>query len=108
MNLIKLAGMRKIVAILTKKGALCNDLQEDMEINIFGLEEERVVEFESVKLSTTEYKSFMSVLTSKKISLLYMKNINEEFKKILKNAGCFFKSQDDFKNDDFIRRFIFS
>ncbi len=100
--------MRKKVAILTKQGTLCNDLQVNTEMNIFELEGNRVVEYENVKLQTPEYGSFLDMLKIKKVTLLYMNNITEELKHLLNKAGCLFKLQTDFHEDEFIKQFIFA
>lgn len=96
------------VAILTKRGMLCSDLQEDTDMNIFKLGNGKVIEYENVKLRNKEYQSFVEVLITKKINLLYMNDINKEFEKILKGVGCLSKSKENFDGDEFINRFIFS
>jgi hypothetical protein len=100
--------MKRIIAILTKKGALCDDLQKNTDVNIFKMEGGRVVEYENIKLADNAYQSFSLILTSKKISLIYMNHVGEELKKIAKKAGCVFKSREDFGDDEFIKQFVFS
>jgi len=100
--------MRKKVAILTKQGTLCSDLQENTEMNIFALEGNRVVEYENIKLQNPEYGSFMDIVKIKKVTLLYMNNITEELKHLLTKAGCLLKLQNEFHEDEFINQFIFA
>lgn len=99
--------MKKIIAILTKKGKLCNDLQENSDMNIFQMEGSRVIGYENLKIENIDYDSFASLTKKKKIELLYMEAINEELKNMLRSIGVYTKCKDEYANDNFINRFIF-
>ena len=99
--------MKKKVAILTQKNSLSNDLQDNTNINIFDMEEDKVVEYENIKIEEKEYNQFSSLLSKKKINLLYLNTITNEFKNILEKLGIIVKVKDEFSDDKFIDQFIF-
>ena len=77
-------------------------------MNIFNLEDDRVVGYENLKIENNEYKNFASLVKKKNINLLYMDTINEDLKKMLKKLGVYAKCKDDCMDDAFIGRFVFN
>lgn len=99
--------MRKNIAILTRKGSLCNNPEECSDINIFMLEGDKVVEYENIKCENKSYGNFISVLTDKDVRLLYMDTVGGEFKKLLEKMGVMIKCKHECGDDKFLNRFIF-
>jgi len=99
--------MEENIAILTRKGVLCSDPEECSDINIFKLEDDKVVEYENVKLEDKGYSNFISLLVNKDIKLLYMNTVGRELKKLLDKIGIQIKCKEEYADDKFINRFIF-
>lgn len=100
--------MNKIIAILTKKGLLSNGIQEDADLNIFKLEEDKVVGYEKVKLDNKEHSHFFSLLRSKKINLLYMDTLANDLKYLIEKFGITIRFKEECDDDKFLNAFIFS
>ena len=99
--------MRKKIAILTKKGSLSNEPKDNSDLNIFNLEDDKVVEFEKIKLGGDEYKHFSSILVNNNINLIYMGSVNNELRSNLTELGINIKCKNEWKNDNFINHFVF-
>ncbi len=99
--------MKKVIAILTQKGALSSDIHYNTKVNIFKLEDEKVIEYESLKLDNNEYVHFSLLMKLKKVNLLYANTINNELKNMLKKSGIITKCKNEFTNDQFMEQFIF-
>ncbi len=100
--------MNKIIAILTKKGLLSNGIQEDADLNIFELEEDKVVGYEKVKINNEENSYFFTLLRSKKINLLYMNTIANDLKYLIEKIGITIRFKEECDDDKFLNAFIFS
>lgn len=100
--------MNKIIAILTKKGLLSNGLEENVDLNIFNLEEDRVVGFETIKVENKDQNYFFSLLKSKNITLLYLDVLANEIKKVIEKIGVTVRFKDECTEDEFLNTFIFS
>lgn len=100
--------MNKIIAILTKKGLLSNGIQENADLNIFKMEEDRVVGFEKIKIENQEEHRFFSLLRSKNITLLYMDALTHDIKKIIEKIGITIRLKEECEEDKFLNTFIFS
>ena len=99
--------MRKIFAVLTKKGHLSSQPLE-ADLNVFEMEEEQVVGYENIKINGGGYSQFLSLLKVKHINLLYMDSITDELKKLLDKTGITVRSKEESKEDKFLNTFIFS
>lgn len=99
--------MKKIIAILTQKGALSKGVQENTTVNLFELENENVKGVESLKLESTEDNYFSLLMAIKKVSLVYADTINSDLKSILNKIGIKTKCKEDIHSDRFINQFIF-
>lgn len=100
--------MRKKIAVLTNDGKLCNDFRKNTDVNIFVIDEDKIVEYEHLKLKKKNADSLGEIIKSKKISLVYVSHISEEIKEIIKKVGCLFKQKDDFAVDEVVGQFAFS
>lgn len=100
--------MSKSIAILTKKGLLSNGIQEDADLNIFKMEEDKVVGYEKVKINNKEHPDFFTLLKSKKINLLYIDNLANDIKQFFERFGITIKLKDECEDDEFLSAFIFS
>ena len=99
--------MKKIIAILTQKGALSKGVQENTTINLFELEGEKVKGVESIKLESAEHNYFSLLMAIKKVTLIYAETINADLKIILNKIGIKTKCKEDISSDRFINQFIF-
>lgn len=100
--------MNKIIAILTRKGLLSNGIQEDADLNIFQLEEDKVVGYEKVKIDNKEHSHFFTLLRSKKINLLYMDTLANDLKHLVEKIGITIRFKEECDDDKFLNAFIFS
>ncbi|MEA4916907.1 hypothetical protein [Proteiniphilum sp.] len=99
--------MKKIIAILTKKGRLMKDIETGSDVNIFKIENEKVVGYENLKIDSSEYGQFSSLVRDKSIKLIYMDSINEQLKRILNNHGIGIKCKSECSDDRFLDQFVF-
>ena len=100
--------MKKIIAILTKKGLLSEGIQENADLNIFNLEGDRVVGYEKVKIENEEHHQFFSLLKSKNVSLLYLDTLTHDLIGLIEKTGVAIRVKEDCENDKFLNTFIFS
>ncbi|GAB6121717.1 hypothetical protein [Dysgonomonas termitidis] len=99
--------MKKIIAVLTQKGALSIGIQGNTTVNLFELEDENVKGVECITLESTGNNYFSLLMAIKKVSLVYADTINSDLKKILNEIGIKTKCKEDIPNDRFISQFIF-
>jgi len=99
--------MNKIIAILTQKGLLGKGIQRDTLVNIFKLEDEKVYEYDSIKLESNDNLSFSMLLKLRDISLAYIDTISEELDNMLTKLGIMTKRREDWGEDKFITQFVF-
>jgi len=99
--------MKKTIAILTKKGRLIKDIEAGSDVNIFSLEDNKVIGYENVKIENNEYGHFTTLVKKKRVKLIYMDSINEQLKKILNKLGIGIKCKSECLNDRFLNRFVF-
>ncbi len=100
--------MNKIIAILTKKGRLSSGIQEDADLNIFKLEEDKVIGYEKVKIENKEQSHFFSLLMNKKINLLYIDSLTNDLKNLMERFGITIRFKEECEDDKFLNAFIFS
>lgn len=100
--------MDKIIAILTEKGSLSKEIQKDTMINVFIMEDEKVVGYESIRLENNDRDSLSILLKIKEISLIYIDTINNELRRLLNKLGIKIKCKEEWNDDKFINQFIFS
>lgn len=103
----KSKNMKKIVAVITQKGALSKGLQENTKINLFKLENEQVVEVENLSIEDTSTNHFSLLMALKTVSTIYIGSINNDLKNLLNLIGITTKSLDEEMDDKFINQFIF-
>lgn len=99
--------MKKVIAVLTQKGALSKGVQANTAVNLFSVDNNRVQEVENLKLEDTNNNYFSLLMAVKKVSILYAETINSDLKRILQIMGIKTKCKDELENDDFIKQFIF-
>lgn len=100
--------MKRIIAILTQKGSLSKDLQENTVVTVFNLEDEQVTSVENLQLENTSHNHFSLTMLLKKVSTIYAGSISNELKNMLERLGITIKLRNnDLSNDVFIRKFIF-
>lgn len=99
--------MEKIIAILTQKNSLSKGLQNNTTINYFKIQNEAVVEIETVKLDNTSENYFSLLMAIKKVSLIYIDTISNNLKGMLNKIGIATKCGNEINNDRFINQFIF-
>lgn len=104
----KIRIMNKIIAILTKKGLLSNGIQEDADLNIFKLEENKVVGYEKIKINDNESSDFFTLLRSKKINLLYLDTLANDIRNLIEKFGITIRFKEECDDDKFLNAFIFS
>lgn len=100
--------MEKIIAILTQKGFLGKGIQEDTQINVFKLNDEKIYGYERVELKSNDKVSFTKFLKLKEISMIYIDTISEELENLLNILGITIKRKKDWGEDLFIRQFVFA
>lgn len=100
--------MKRIIAILTQKGSLSKDLQENTVVTLFNMEDEQVTSVESLKLENTSHNHFSLTMLLKKVSTIYVGSISNDLKNMLERLGITIKLRsNDVSSDFFIRKFIF-
>lgn len=100
--------MKRIIAILTQKGSLSKDLQENTIVTLFDVDDEQVTSVESLKLENTSHNHFSLTMLLKKVSTIYVDTINAELKSMLERLGITIKLRNnDLSDDYFINKFIF-
>jgi len=99
--------MAEIIAILTQKGNLSKDIQDNTTVNLFEMENEKVKGVESLKLTNTENNYFSLLMAIKKVSIVYADTISTDLRNILGKIGIKTKCKEDLDNDKFINQFIF-
>ena len=99
--------MKKRIAIPTQKGKLSKGIQQDTTFNIFEIEDEKVVRVEQTvpDIITTNYTSLW--LYYKRVTMLYIEEINHDLKNKLKRLGIIVKSRDELTEDKFFNSFVF-
>ena len=98
--------MIKTIAIITDKGTPGKEIKENMQVNVFRLENDKVSGYESIKLSSSDTGSFSKLLKIKKISLIYIDSMSNELKRLLKILGIHVKCKEEWEGDEFIRKFV--
>ena len=98
----------KTIAIITDKGSPSKDIKEDTLVNVFRMEGDKVSGYESIKLESNDSGKFSKLLKLKEISLVYIGALNNDLKRVLQKIGIDVKSRDEWENDDFINKFVFS
>lgn len=99
--------MKKTIAILTKKGRLTKDIEAGSDVNIFKMEDDRVIGYENFTIENDEYGQFSTFVKKKKIKLIYMDSINEQLKKLLNRLGINIICKSECLDDRFLDRFVF-
>lgn len=99
--------MKQKVAILTQKGVLSKGLQENTTINIFELENDKIVGVENVLLEETSEVKFSFMMCLKQVSIIYTESITNSLKKVLQTIGISIKCKDELNDDQFIALFEF-
>lgn len=100
--------MIKTIAIITDKGTPGKEIKEDMQVNVFRLDNDKVSGYESIKLKSSDSGSFSNLLKIKEISLVYIDSMGNELKRLLQILGVRVKCKDEWEGDEFIRKFVFS
>lgn len=100
--------MEKVIAILTHKGALSNDLQNNTTINLFKMNGENIVEVENIKLENTCHNEFSMLMTTKEVSMIYAETMSKDLQDVLEKLDIKTKCKEEMDNDDFINQFIFA
>lgn len=100
--------MIKTIAIITDKGTPGKEIREDMQVNVFRLENDKVSGYESIKLKSSDSSSFSKLLKIKEISLVYIDTMGNELKRLLQMLGVYVKCKEEWDGDEFIRKFVFS
>ena len=98
----------KTIAIITDKGSPSKEIKENTLINVFQLEGDKVSGYESFKLESSDDSSFSMLLKLKKISLIYLDTLNNDLKRLLQMIGVNVKCKEEWADDDFINKFVFS
>lgn len=99
--------MKKIVAIVTQNGSLSKGLHKNATINLFKLEDEHVTEVENLSIDDDSLKSFSLLMALKRVSIVYIGSIGNDVRHVLHMIGITIKSQDEQRDDQFIKHFIF-
>lgn len=99
--------MVETIAILTEKGVPSKDLKENTLVNVFKLENGKVVEYESIRLEDSDKNNFSKLLKIKEITLVYIESINNELKNFFHMLGIKIKCKDEWEDDKFISQFVF-
>jgi len=105
---LKINDMTRTIAILTEKGVPSKEIKEDTLVNVFKVEDGKVIEYESIRLENSDNDMFSKLLRIKEISLIYLDSINHELKRLLNKLGIMFKCREEWNDDKFIEQFVFS
>lgn len=100
-------NMEKIVAILTQRGALSKGLHEDTMVNLFKMNNEKVMGVENVPLEETTNTYFSLMMALREVSLIYVDTISHDLKRLLEKLGIKTKCKNEVANDRFLEQFIF-
>ncbi|EGK00325.1 MULTISPECIES: hypothetical protein [Dysgonomonas] len=100
--------MIKTIAIITDKGTPGKEIKENMQVNVFRLENDKVSGYESIKLRSSDTGSFSKLLKIKEISLIYIDSMGNELKRLLQILGIHVKCKEEWEGDEFIRKFVFN
>lgn len=99
--------MKKIIAILTQKGALSKGIQENTTVRLFSLEDEEVSKVENLKLEDIGNNYFSLLMAVKKVSIVYAETINTDLRNLLNMMNIKTKCKGEMADDRFISQFIF-
>lgn len=98
----------KAIAIITDKGSPSKEIKENTLVNVFKFEGDKVAGYESIKLESSDSKSFSTLLKLKEISLIYLDTLNHDLKRLLQVLGVNVKCKDEWEGDNFIEKFVFN
>ncbi|NDV77906.1 hypothetical protein [Dysgonomonas sp. 511] len=96
---------KRTIAIITDKGSPCKEIKENTLVNVFRMEGDKVLGYESIKLENSN--SFPKLLELKEISLIYIETLSKDMMRILQRLGINVKCKDEWSGDDFIGKFVF-
>lgn len=99
--------MVRTIAIITEKGVPCKGITENAQVNIFRMEDDKVLGYESVKLNDSDTDNFSKLLKIKEITLIYIETITNEMKRLLSKLGIGIKCKEEWDGDKFIEQFVF-
>ncbi|SBV97002.1 hypothetical protein [uncultured Dysgonomonas sp.] len=100
--------MIKTIAIITDQGTPGKEIKEDMQVNVFRLENDKVSGYESIKLKSGDSRSFSKLMKIKEISLVYIDSMGNELKRLLQILDIHVKCKEEWEGDEFIRKFVFN
>ncbi|MDR2953908.1 MAG: hypothetical protein LBV43_02375 [Prevotella sp.] len=98
----------KTIAILTEGGMPGKEINENTQINVFRLEEDKVLGYESIKLGSNDNNKLSMLIKLKEISLIYIDTLNNELRYLLQKLGVSVKCRDQWEDDEFIGKFVFN
>lgn len=98
---------RKKIAILTQKGSLSRGIQDNTTVNVFELEDEKVVGVENIRLENTTNNYFSLLMALKEVGIVYLQTISNDLRRLLETIGIKTKCADETIDDKFIKQFIF-
>ncbi len=98
----------KKIAILTQKGKLSTEISTETTFNIFEMENDNVVGVEQDKITNSTDSHISLWLKTKRITELYIEEINAELKKILIQTGIIVKEKEELTNNQFFNGFVFA
>jgi len=99
--------MKKRIAVLTQKNSLSRGIQENTTVNVFELEDEKVVGVENITLENPTNNYFSLLMAMKEVCIVYMQSMSNDLRRLLETIGIKAKCADETDNDKFIKQFIF-
>lgn len=99
--------MKRRIAVLTQKNSLSRGIQENTTVNVFELEDEKVVGVENIILETPTNNYFSLLMAMKEVCTVYMQTMSNDLRRLLETIGIKTKCADETDNDKFINQFIF-